>query len=216
MSDDPKIAPPQEPAESADIWPLPKYSTGGEKHLHALGVITLNFNNFEFGLFRLFSHHLERMKVDIKIAWNLYSLLQDAKKTQAIEYIFSVYENDPIVIEHVARIIDYFNKCVTNRNHLFHSTHDHTDNAVLHLRAGVKGEWNALNHISISLPELRRIADEMFLGWEYLWDVWAFLQRRDIPNFLPPILLSLLPATLPKKPDVPVPLNPMQNPRTAT
>jgi hypothetical protein len=102
-----------EPSDSADIWPMPKYSTAGDKHLHALGVITLNFNNFEFLLFRLFSHHLERMKVDIKIAWNLYSLLQDAKKTKAIEYIFSVYETDPIMIGHVTHIISYFNNCAT-------------------------------------------------------------------------------------------------------
>ncbi len=194
---------------------MPKYSTGGDKHLHALGVITLNFNNFEFLLFRLFSHHLERMKVDIKIAWNLYSLLQDVKKTQAIEYIFSVYESDPIMIGHVTHIISYFNNCATNRNHLFHSTHYSSDNAVLNLRAGVKGEWNTLNHISVSLPELRRIADEMFLGWEYLWDVWAYLLRRDSTITLPSVLLSLLPSTLPKKPDLPVPLNPLQNPRTA-
>jgi hypothetical protein len=48
-------------SESDDSWP--NYSTAGKEYLHALGIITLNFNKFESAIFRLFSHHLERMNV---------------------------------------------------------------------------------------------------------------------------------------------------------
>jgi hypothetical protein len=94
--------------ETNDQWPLPKYSTAPADHLHALGVVTLNFNTFEFALFRLFSHHLERLAIDIRVSWNLYSALQDSQKAHAIRDMYAVYEPNPIVIDHVAHILAFF------------------------------------------------------------------------------------------------------------
>ncbi len=33
--------------ESDDIWPLPTYNPGSQKHLHALGVIAVTFAALE-------------------------------------------------------------------------------------------------------------------------------------------------------------------------
>jgi hypothetical protein len=38
-------------------WPA--YETGQKEHMHALGVIAVNYNLFERSLFPLFAHHLE-------------------------------------------------------------------------------------------------------------------------------------------------------------
>jgi hypothetical protein len=50
-------------SESEDTWPKPQYNAGGAKHLHAIGVISMNYNAFERSLHRLFLFHLERKKV---------------------------------------------------------------------------------------------------------------------------------------------------------
>ena len=111
-------------SEADDSWPMPKYSSASSAHLHALGVVTLNFNNFEFSLFRLYAHHLERMKIDLRVAWNIYSSLQDDTKTKVIIHIFSIYESNSQVVEHITHLINFFNRCKTNRNILLHATLD--------------------------------------------------------------------------------------------
>jgi hypothetical protein len=91
-----------------DRWPLPKYPAVAKEFLHALGVISLNFNNFEFGLFRLFSHHFEMRGFGIKVPWKIYRELQDAKKAPAIRSVFAEYEKDAAVIDHVNHVLEYF------------------------------------------------------------------------------------------------------------
>lgn len=192
-------------------WPLPKYSSAPADHLHALGVVTLNFNTFEFALFRLFSHHLETLKVDISVSWNLYSALQDNKKGDAIVDLYSRYEKNSSVINHVNHILAFFHRCSGNRNHLFHATHTHHPGDDLHLSSGVRREWNRVNQLQLSLPQIRSIADSMHDGFLYLWDVWAYLQRRDLGSVIHPFIASTFPTSLPDKPPLPVALNPFQS-----
>src|SRR5262249_26277494 len=130
--------------------------------------------------FRLFSHHLELAGISIKVAWNQYSLLQDQKKSAATQYVYLMHEKDPLVSEHVEWVHSYFNKCETNRNHLFHARHEFgsEQEAQLTLSKGVRGEWDSINKIDIPLTDLRRIADEMFTGWEYLWGSRRWVGRN--------------------------------------
>ncbi len=42
--------------DSDDEWPMPNYSAGPKKHLHAVGVITTLYNSFESSVSVLFRH----------------------------------------------------------------------------------------------------------------------------------------------------------------
>jgi hypothetical protein len=120
----------------------------------------------------------------------------------------------PEVTIHVNHAWDIFNCCNNNRNHIFHSQLDlsHPPNEI-RLTKGVKDDWNAINRIDLNLSQLRRVADDMFTGWEYVWDIWAYLQRRDLAARMNPIFSLVMPSALPQKPDLPRSLNPIQNPR---
>jgi hypothetical protein len=200
-------------------WPEPAYPTAQKDHLHALGVITLNFNNLESVLFRIFSHHMEEdSKIGIELAWQLWTLLQDAKRAPAIRYVYSAREKDPAVVDHIEHGLKYFHCCETNRNHLFHSIYDPLGDDKLHLRKGVRDNWQTMNTLVLSLPELRRCADEMFSGWKYFVEVWFFLKNRDGAESWSGVLRHLFPqlglSTLPQKPPLPATLNPDQVPRS--
>jgi hypothetical protein len=148
-------------------------------HLQALGVVTLNFNNLELSSFRLYSHHLERIKIALNVAWYTYSGLQDSKKTDAIEFIYETYETDPEVIDRVSHFIKFYNRCSNNRNHLFHSRFDYANEDIIHLMSDVNGKWDTFNSIPVSLARIRSIADDMHEGFRYAFDLFAYLQRRD-------------------------------------
>jgi hypothetical protein len=59
--------------DAEDIWPAPKYHVGKPKHLHAIGVISMNYNAFERNLYWLYRFHLDRKKIPQKLS-DLYYL----------------------------------------------------------------------------------------------------------------------------------------------
>jgi len=53
--------------DSNDNWPMPDYSVGPTKHLHAVGVITTLYNSFESSVSVFFRHHLDLLKCHKKL-----------------------------------------------------------------------------------------------------------------------------------------------------
>lgn len=196
-----------------DNWPLPDYPTAGAKHVHAMGVISLNYNNLEFALFRLFGHHLERNDVPIATAWTLYSQLQESRRPQALRSIFRTSESDEIVRTHVDHAIDVFNICKDNRNWLFHSRMSYEPTGEMTLTKTVKEDWNSINVIDVSLTEMRRVADDIFGCWDYAYEIWAYLQKRDFNDKIPEFFRATSRTVLPAKPDMPQKIVARQIPR---
>jgi hypothetical protein len=130
-----------------DSWPLPRYATAGKQHLHAIGVIVQNFNQFEYAFFRLFAHHLERQKISVKLAWVVCHQLHDYKRPEVIQLMFSEYERDAVVKDHVAHSLDFFDRCTANRNLIFHSRVDlnHPFEEMM-LTKGIKKDWEQVNY----------------------------------------------------------------------
>jgi hypothetical protein len=201
-------------SELEDTWPMPRYRTAHDKQMHAIGVITQNFHQFEYGFFRLFGHHFEKLGTPANMVWTIYNRLQDNQRSQAIIDVFDACETNPQVIEHIRHVIKFFNKCSDNRNWIFHSRIDlnHTL-PKLRLKKGLKEDWERENRIDLSLPQLRKIADDMFTGWEYLWHLFAYLQGRDFSQTIHPAFLLTFPATLPEKPTLPDSIKPIQSPK---
>jgi hypothetical protein len=50
-----------------DTWPAPRYNVGKPKHLHAIGVMSMNYNAFERNLYSLYRFHLDRKKIPEKL-----------------------------------------------------------------------------------------------------------------------------------------------------
>jgi hypothetical protein len=193
-----------------DQWPLPNYPTVGPKHAHAMGVISLNFNNLEFAFFRLFGHHFERTKMPLAMTWGLHSQLQDSRRPATLKQIFSTAEADEAVREHVEHAVSMFFICRDNRNWLFHSRMSHQPVGEMRLTKTVREDWSKVNVLDVTVSDLRRIADEMYVCWEYVFEIWSYLQRRDLKDELPAFWVATSPTTLPQKPALPRSLVPSQ------
>ena len=194
---------------------MPRYRSVGKDHAHALGVITLNYNQFEFVFFRLFAHHFERQKVPLAAAWATYSGLPDNARSRTIRAVFADCEADATAIDHVDHALKFFARCVANRNLLFHSRSADEPPGEMRLSKTVKEDWETINHIDMTLVQLRQIADDMFTGFEYSWEVWAYLQGRDLRDTLAPFWQWAMPRTLPQKPPLPQALVPVPSPRNS-
>jgi hypothetical protein len=70
MSDD------QAPKKS---WPF-DYYVGPANHPHAFGVLLTAFNSFEDGIFSLYRHHLDLLKVPFPFVESGYFSLPDASE----------------------------------------------------------------------------------------------------------------------------------------
>ena len=160
-------------------WPI-AYTTGPRDHMHALGVVSVNFNTFENALFALFRHHLTRLGVNIEAARQIYSGLQDEQKQLSLRALFAAHEQDAEVREHLEHLLRYFNKCVHNRNYLLHSQHTgEASEEFLALRKSIRGDWSNYYAFRIPITQLRRIADDMNSGTNYLFSIWAYIGLRD-------------------------------------
>ena len=196
-----------------DRWPMPVYRTVGAKLAHAMGVVTLNFNNLEFVCFRLYAHHLERMSVPLATAWAMYSPLQEGRRGPAIEHMFATAESDDEVKGHVEYALSGFNTCQRNRSWLSHGRTSDLPAETMKLSKTNRDDWSRINVLGVSLADVRRVADECFAFWEYGYDIWSYLQGRDLKDRLPAFQAATSRTTLPERPALPHSLDPSQIPR---
>jgi len=195
---------------SDDNWPK-EYHSGPPGHMQAIGFITINYTIFEGALFGLFSHHLSCAGMPEHLIWKLYNGLSGNKRPKAIQDVFAQYEKDPEVILHINAIIDFYNICAGNRN-LFAHAHDYRamTEGVGQLMKILRDDWDKAHFLELDLPTLRAVADDMHRGFNYLWEVWAYLAYRDKGMGRQSFLASLWPRALPKKPQSPRNLSPLQ------
>ena len=80
-------------SDSEDSWPLPNYDPGKPKHLHAVGVISMNYNAFERTLYSLYRLHLDRKKIPLRLGELYYFTLNEQSRLAAIErYLMNTKE----------------------------------------------------------------------------------------------------------------------------
>jgi len=178
-------------SDMKDIWPRPHYNVPPKDHLHAVAVISLNYNIFKGGLFGLFRHHLEVSGMHRTLVERLYGALGGADHGQAIRDVFTFYEKDPAVIDRVEHMLAYFQWSFEARNLLMHSQQrgitldDREDIMSLYKRS--KKNYSKMNFMVFKVPELRKIADSIHAGYLYLVDLYFFLQVRDgqLPPWIP-------------------------------
>jgi hypothetical protein len=100
-------------------WPN-DYYVGPADHLHAFGVLLTAFNSFEDGIFSLYRHHLDLLKVPFPFVESGHFSLPDDKPIEALQTIFAQCDKHPKVVSVVCNLIQYFKWCLDVRNKLAH------------------------------------------------------------------------------------------------
>lgn len=194
-------------ASHENDWPEPKYSPGPRQHLHALGVVSANFNVLENAMLRLFMDHLDNSDLPDAVSLYLYGELNEQKRINAIKTIFATCEDDPEVFDRIEHAVTYFNWCSHARNTLLHSL-DNSMGEPEHVWRIVKrsrGDFSKLNFLVLTLPELRKTADQIRNCYDYVRGIAIYLQARGTKDWdrAPPWIKKLRPISLPEKPPVP-------------
>jgi hypothetical protein len=202
-----------------DIWPLPDYNPGPPKHLHALGVISTCYNAFEDGMFRLYLHHPDNLKLPRKLAEQFYLSLNEQQRLVAIKTIFDEYEKDSAVSAVVLNLIKYFQWSWDVRNKLVHAEHYPA------AFGGKPGKWHLSKRVGKKAPDrgymelelqtLREMADKIELGKKHCAGLLIYLRVRDTPASQLPISYRVLAdAPLPEILAIPDALELSSSPQT--
>ena len=88
-----------------DGWPT-NYNPGSIKHLHALGVIAVEYNALERGMAELYLIPLRRQKIADKLSDLYYFSLNAEKQLEAIKIVYKEYETDKDVVALVENIVE--------------------------------------------------------------------------------------------------------------
>jgi hypothetical protein len=194
----------------------PSYSTLPHDHVHAIGVIALNYNSYEESLFALFNVHLEGRGLPEKLNEYLYSGLNRPDQMGSLEKIFAEFEKEEAVKTCVAHVMKHFQWSFEARNIVMHAMMDFIQNRLdsITLRKRSSKDFSKHNLIQLSLPQLRTIADEMRKGHEFLKSVYVYIAMRDkrLSGFTRGLIGLGEPPTLPQIFPVPKPIEVQDHP----
>jgi hypothetical protein len=170
-----------------DSWPAPEYNVGKPKLLHAVGVISMNYNAFENTLFQIYCLPLDRKKLSRKLTEFQYFNLNEQLRLDALKQVFEAYEKNTKVKAVLGSIIEYFNWCAHIRNHILHSrfyapffvSAGYED--VLQLVKRVNKKSAQPGYLNLSLEELRLFADAIHAGNKRCIRLYIYLRQRGVP-----------------------------------
>jgi hypothetical protein len=188
------------PTESSYHWP--RYSTGPDRHMHALGIIAINYNIFEFGLAFLLQHYATSPVSDF-----FFDRINNEERVATIAHFAKLKERDPAILALIDHLLAYFGTCAQNRNILMHSQHSRQSRSedTLPLEKKSAQDPTKLLYFYLLLPQLRRVADQTMRGVSFLQELLEYVRARDsAPN---PQLFAVQ-HPLPKKPRAPRQLTP--------
>ena len=173
-----------------DVWPLPKFHAGDAKHLHAVGVISLTFVQFERGVEGLFLHHPSQEVMPRDLVYRYFYALSEEQRLKAIRAYYKDHEEDEIVRSAVGKVLELFDWAHDARNKILHSElyppglAGRRDTFYLIKRAG-KREPGSI-YLAFTLPELRGVAERMREGVVAAAEIHMHLRYRETdPSHLP-------------------------------
>ena len=182
-----------------DKWP--SYAIGSDKHVHALGVVAINYNRLEIALDRILNMYLDLTR-------ETYCFIFDALNENSLQALFKLCvnkdEGDPALREHLIYFIGCYEVCAQNRNTLMHANVDDeksTDEFIALAKAS-RNKPHITNEMKFSVAQLRAAADEMSELFCYAAELYRFMlvreRRESRAVFADP--QAPLPPALPGKP----------------
>jgi hypothetical protein len=188
--------------DTDDQWPLPNYMPGPAKHVHALGIVSLNFNMYEAAQQVFLDFSLEKRTAEF-----LFDKMSNEQRQATIRHFVEKSEKDPVIRDLVEHSLAHYARCFENRNILMHSKQYLAVSleSVLSIEKRPKGKSAALT-FHLQLDDLRRIADEMMDGVFFITDIWRVVDFRDRdPKYRRTATFQT--PSLPDKPPLPKKLN---------
>jgi hypothetical protein len=192
----------------------PKYPTGPKDHLYALGVISLNFNLYEYSLTVFLERYLTK-----DVAGFLFDKLTNFERAAIIRLLMKVEPEE--VIEDIEYLLRHFATCAQNRHNLLHSRLALGGGTllidVLAIEKFARGNPEKILEFHLETGDLHRTADEMYAGFEFVLGLFHYFRKRDQYHILaadaqeglcPAPLPSEHPA-LPKRPPEPRAISPL-------
>jgi hypothetical protein len=135
------------------------------------------------GIFSLYRHHLDLLKVPFSFVETGYFSLPDDKRIEALQTIFAQREKDPKVVS----LVPIFQVCLDVRNKLAHA-----EFYPISFLGKKPGYWHLTKRISkknpdrgymqIELSALRDMADKVAYGTKHCASLVIYLRVRDIPR----------------------------------
>jgi hypothetical protein len=157
---------------TADSWVASNSPLPADK-LHAIGVIVCRWNACELYLFLLLCNVLRLPRRDV---WAIAYDLGDVAISRRIETLaaFKGYHRDGMAL--IANVLEVYNLCRQNRNSIIHAwTHGSGHDPPLARKSKEPHDPQAIPFPS-TLPDLRRVADELESLRIQLWLVNCLLE----------------------------------------
>ena len=148
-------------------WPLPKHNPGPTDHLHAIGVISVTFANFQASVEGLYQTAAAERNIPRPLIHFFYQSLNEEKRIIAIRTIFTECETDPSVTSAVENLLEFFNWSRHCRNNILHAERYPpsigANPDLLHLvKRGAKS--SGFSYMKFSVERLRLKADKIREG----------------------------------------------------
>jgi hypothetical protein len=174
-----------------DAWPL--YDSGPSEHIHALGVVSVNYNYLEWVLWKF---HIYYLRADHSVTSLIFQKTPTNVRLQVLGQLAVRTVTDPEMRNHIKHFIKGYDRCANNRGILMHSqllagreSNDIFPATKLSKKTGKLASYE------FTLSDIRRVADEIHEWAEYgnQTVTYDFLRSRRAKR-------GGAPPTLPKNP----------------
>lgn len=162
----------------SEAWPA--YDAGKHDHVHAMGVVAVNFNTLENLLLSLL--HLY-FNAEYALAQKLFLKLTNHGRIDTLKELVRTRESRPEVRCLIDNFLDGFVICAENRNILMHSLYlgpkygsDNMHMAKFSAKQPVK-----FNTYSFQLIKVRRVADDIWRFRKIGEDIYYNIRFTDYP-----------------------------------
>lgn len=190
----------------SDDWPRGQHIVRcPSEHVHAIGMVALNFNLMEETVRRIL---VQQINVPPKAAEKIAGGMTNRERVDTLLAIIESDQHGDEVICVVRAALHAFDICTDNRNILMHSNHLYSDVAsgVTSLFKRSRGDKSKGLIFDVNISDLREVADVTNDTINMLLDLWMYfetrlpLERRFPDDFMdvstsPP---SPLPREIPK------------------
>jgi hypothetical protein len=137
-----------------DTWPLPHYNPGSRGHLHALGVISITFANFQASIDSHYWQCAAFVGQSLDQAESEFFKLSEEGRIKATKVLIRRLDTDVELIKSVDNVLDFYNWCRKCRNIIVHSER---------YPPAFGGKEDELHMIKWTRPSLRKPSEPQYV-----------------------------------------------------
>jgi hypothetical protein len=179
-------------------WPDKEHRTGSDAQLHAMGQVSLIYNEIEQWLSFLFE---QLFPAHLSASTSLYKRLNNRDRIDLFKATVELNEGDEILRDRILWALRCFDICNANRNTLMHARSEYDRNAkTFRLLKQARKDPTVDQEYPLRLSELRSVADDMARTLDFLVSLHGHIHDLRPP---PNAILGSEPEALPRKPPEP-------------